>query len=388
VDAAQLILQSVQKHASPKTLVLCCISGGGSSLVTAPLDLSTVSLTLNDLQETNELLLTSGMDISKINMIRKQLDAIKGGKLAVAAYPSTILSLILSDVVGDDVASIASGPTVPLHGCDHSRTNRSIPPIQDLLIQYQLDQSVPGSVIEAIMKDQDNAQHPIFTSMIHPDTRLSETVVVGNNHRALIAAARTAKTLGYHPIILGTTVEGEAKVIAGMYIAMAEYLLQQGRRTEESHSMALASHHPVCLLAGGETTVTLPPNHASTGKKGGRNQELALAAALLLQKSKHMEAFDDIVLGSIGSDGTDGPTDAAGSIVDGNTVDWIEMMNGGTMLAKDALKDHDAYNFLSSGSHNRQEDNDSFPHPLIKTGPTGTNVADICVILIRAYRNR
>ena len=145
------------------------------------------------------------------------------------------------------------------------------------------------SVIQAFLSDQENAQHPVFHSKISPGTNLSETVVVGNNHLALVAAATTAKALGYHPIILGSTVQGEAKDVAGMYISMAEYLLQKGTRKEQNYSMVSASQYPIALLAGGETTVTLSPNHASSGKLGGRNQELALAAALLLQKCKFLE---------------------------------------------------------------------------------------------------
>ena len=388
VDAAQRILDTVQKHASPKTLVICCISGGGSSLVTAPIP----PLSLLDLQQTNQALLASGMDITQMNTIRKKLDAIKGGKLAMAAYPSTVVSLLLSDVIGDDVSSIASGPTVPIYNGSITSSQSQSDPILNDLIQYNhLESKLSPPVLQALVqKNSDsNIHHPVFTSKIPTDTKLCETVLVGNNHLALLAAAYRAKDLGYHPVILGSTMEGEAKVVAGMYISMAEYLLQQKRHKDSSHPFTMmipshdsSSHVPIALLAGGETTVTLPPHHSNTGKLGGRNQELALTAALILSKSKHVESYDDIVLGSLGTDGTDGPTDAAGAIVHGNTVDWIESMNGGLIRAKHALQDHDAYHFFNSIEQHK-EDDPTFQNPLIKTGPTGTNVADICVVLIR-----
>jgi len=382
VEGAERILEMVQRHASPKTLVLCCISGGGSSLVTKPIP----PLSLVDLQKTNQALLASGMDISQMNTIRKKLDAIKGGKLAIAAYPSTVISLILSDVIGDDLSIIASGPTAPV------QVTQSV---QELIKYNHLESKLSSSVLQRLMEknSNDDNHHPIFTSKTKTNAKLCENILVGNNHLALLAAAHTAKRIGYHPIILGSTIEGEAKVVAGMYISMAEYLLQQKQQGKDSSHAAFTMMNPsshdsinqgsIALLAGGETTVTLPPNHSNTGCLGGRNQEIALTAALILSKSKHLESYDDIVLGSLGTDGTDGPTDAAGAIVHGNTISWVESMNGGSIVGKDALQNHDAYHFFNSVEPEKGNYDPTIQYPLIKTGPTGTNVADICVVLIR-----
>ena len=191
---------------------------------------------------------------------------------------------------------------------------------------------------------------------------------------AVEAAAARASKLGYHPIILGTQIEGEAKEIATMYVAMALYLQQQGRQaksdSDSNSSFALSSSLPVALIAGGETTVSLPPDN--TGK-GGRNQELALSAALRLESL----GLRNVVLASVGTDGTDGPTDAAGAVVDGTTV------SKDITAAQNALSQHDAYTYLTGLSSSRPAADTRIP-ALITTGPTGTNVADVCVTLVNS----
>lgn len=351
-DAAQQILDLVKKKASATTLVICCISGGGSSLFCRPRD----PLTLKDLQATNSLLLASGMGIQEINVIRKRLEEGKGGRLAVAGYPSTVATLVLSDVLGDPLDLIASGPTVP----DTSTWQDAWRLVQQYDIQDDLSPMVLVMLqegMDGILEDSPPPDHPVFAE--------SPIVLVGNNNIAVEAAAEKAKDLGYYPMILGTHVEGEAKEIAHIYTAMALYLQQQAQR-EKPSPYAMAPSLPVALIAGGETTVSLG---SSTGK-GGRNQELALSAALQLESL----GLRNVVLASVGTDGTDGPTDAAGAVVDGTTV------TRDLAAAQEALDQHNAYPLLKEWTKDGQG------APLIKTGPTGTNVADVCVTLISKAR--
>jgi len=335
-------------------LVICCISGGGSALFCLPQD----PLSMDDLKKTNQVLLGSGMSIQDMNVIRKRLESGKGGRLAAAAYPSTVISLILSDVLGDPLDLIASGPTVP----DTSTFGDAYQLVQKNNLEYKLPAKVvqllkdgmAGSVPDAPSKD-----HPIFSE------GKSETVIVGNNELAVQAAAQAAHVRGYSTRVIGCRVDGEAKEVANMYAAMAQHLAlqrNQSNRNTIDDPYALAKL-PLALIAGGETTVSIP---AGSKGKGGRNQELALAAALKFQQL----GLRDVVLASVGTDGTDGPTDAAGGIVDGGTIARLEND------AEEALKLHDSYNYL------KQKDQDGHS-PLVKTGATGTNVADICVLLLK-----
>jgi glycerate 2-kinase len=363
--AALELVTLVQQSASPDTLVICCISGGGSALFCRP----RLPLTLSDLQGTNSVLLGSGLGIQDMNVIRKRLEEGKGGRLAALSYPSTLVTLVLSDVLGDPLDLIASGPTVP----DTSNwkdawalvheTNQNLATALPPRVQTMLQDGMNGK-----LEDSPSPGHPAFESAV--------TVLVGNNDLAVEAAAATAHQLGYQPVILGTRIEGEAKEVARIYVAMALYLQQQHHKQQQEDETArspyaVASSLPIALIAGGETTVSLPSN--STGK-GGRNQELALSAALQMKSL----GLRNVVLASVGTDGTDGPTDAAGAVVDGTTV------SSSVAAAQSALVQHDAYTYLdgldpggsSSGGDTRPT------APLIRTGPTGTNVADICVTLV------
>eukprot|EP00536_Pseudo-nitzschia_multiseries_P017462 jgi/Psemu1/225168/e_gw1.1574.17.1 len=362
-DAADKLIQMVSSRASPRTLVLCCISGGGSALFCRPAP----PLTLEDLQQVNSVLLASGMGIQEMNVLRKRLEEGKGGRLASSCFPSHVVSLILSDVIGDPLDLIASGPTVP----DTSTWQDG----WDIVQQYNLQDKLPSAVIERIQKglhgtleDSPSSDHPAFERV--------RNILVGNNAVAVKAASKTAKSLGYQPVVLGTEIEGEAKEIAKVYTAMASYLqktLSQNSNKKESSnpaaSFAVAQSLPVALIGGGETTVSLTPNSG----KGGRNQELALSAAL------ELDSLDlrNVVLTSVGTDGGDGPTDAAGAVVDATTI------RDTRSKALHALATHDAYSYLNSFEI-PLEDRKKIPPPLIKTGPSGTNVADICVTLIRA----
>ena len=350
-SSAQEVMDMVSNTADAKTLVVCCISGGGSALFCLPQK----DLSLEDLQKTNSVLLESGLSISEINVIRKRLENGKGGRLAAASYPSSIISLVLSDVLGDPLDLIASGPTVP----DTST-------YQDawrLVEQNNLQEKLPMTVVQRLQDgvdgkspDSPSANDPIFKE------NKSETIIVGNNELAVEAAAGEAMRRGYNTRILGTRIEGEAKHVANVYASMAQYLCLQRDISSCSEHYALAKL-PAALIGGGETTVSIP---ADSDGKGGRNQELALAASLKFQELN----LRNVVLASVGTDGTDGPTDAAGAVVDGGTACRLEGS------AEDSLRKHDAYNFLD------QPEPDGHS-PLIRTGPTGTNVADVCVTLIR-----
>ena len=331
----------VREEASERTLVLCCISGGGSALFCSPKP----PLTLHDLISTNGALLASGMTIQQMNIIRKRLEMGKGGRLAAAAYPSTVVTLVLSDIVGDPLDLIASGPTVP----DTSTWKDARDLVQRSI---SLQSTLPSAVLQLLQEglQEDSLPLKVFQK--------SETVLVGNNELAVMAAAEEAQRLGYHPVVLTTRMEGEARHVAGVYAAMAHHLACQHER-DLPYSMA---NLPAAIIGGGETTVTL------VGKSGigGRNQELALAAALQLKRY----SVRNVVLASAGTDGTDGNTGVAGAVVDGGTIDRLDGD------AEQALQQHDSHTYFKQAA----ECNES---PLIGIGPTGTNVADVCVMLIR-----
>lgn len=341
VSGATKIVDLLRSQASERTLVVCCISGGGSALCCAPKP----PLTLQDLQETNQALLQSGLSIQDMNVIRKRLETTKGGRLAAAAFPSTVVTLILSDILGDPLDLIASGPTV--------RDESTWSDAQQLLRQnHVLQTTLPPAVLKLLREgpnDSDDIPEQVFAKC--------KNVLVGNNELAVTAAADEAQRLGYNPVVLSSCIEGEAKHVAGVYTAMAQQLSLQRERDNVPYSMVSL---PAAIFGGGETTVTLPTDNQG---KGGRNQELALAAALQLKEWQ----LRNVVVASVGTDGTDGPTDAAGAVVDGSTVDRID----GDAL--EALQRHDAYNFFK----------DVDDGPLVIMGPTGTNVADVCVVLVK-----
>jgi glycerate-2-kinase len=341
-----------------KALVINCISGGGSALFCTPLK----PLNLSHMSSLNQCLLASGMPIHEMNILRKKLEVGKGGGLVEIAYPATCITMVLSDVIGDPLDLIASGPSV--------RDTSTYQEARELVEKYDLGiggmYELPHEVLDLL----DTSYNDVKVSSInHERNELdifekSKTVLVGNNGLAVSSAARHAKELGYNPVVLGTTIEGEALHIANMYVSMAQEI--QLQRTNPSLSNFPLAPLPAALISGGETTVTLSNNHG----KGGRNQEIGLAAGLKMRSYK----LRDIVIASVGTDGTDGPTDAAGAVVDGGTIDRLERGNGWSYNGEEALRHHDAYNFLKSSS---------LDEPLICTGATGTNVADVCVVLIK-----
>jgi glycerate-2-kinase len=298
-------------------LLLVLISGGGSAMLELPL----AGITLDDLQTLNQLLLHSGAPIEDINTVRKAVSRIKGGGLARLAAPAKVIALILSDVVGDRLSAIASGPTVLSSASKHAGAAAI-----DVLRKYDLWEKAPNNVRLALQQAPPPprpARRPI-------------NVIVGSNRMVVRAAQVEAEDLGYSVQILTHRMRGEAREVGSTF----------GRRLRQASTGS-------CLLMGGETTVTVVGDGV-----GGRNQELALAAALALKSSS------DLAVMSLGTDGVDGPTDAAGAIVDGHTVSKARRLG---LDPEQALKRNDSYPLLDEVG------------ALIRTGPTGTNLMDLVV---------
>ena len=317
-------------QAGSQDLVICLISGGASALTPLPAP----PVTLEEKQATTRLLLECGANIHEINCLRKHISAIKGGQLARLAYPATVVALILSDVIGDDLDVIGSGPTVP----DRS----TFADAQAILDKYRIGDKVPAGVRERMRggaAETPKPGDPIF--------RKVQNLIVGSNRLAVDAAAEQARALGYHTLVLSTMLDGEAREVARVHTAIAREILAAGRPVRR----------PACIITGGETTVTI----RGTGL-GGRNQEFTLAAALGIAGLKGVAFL------SGGTDGTDGPTDAAGAVADDSTIARAEAAG---MQALQYLANHDSYHFFE-----KLDD-------LIKTGPTGTNVADVQILLVR-----
>lgn len=321
------------RHTGEKDLVLCLISGGGSALLPCPAE----GLTLEDKQRVTKLLLECGATIHEINAVRKHISQVKGGRLARLAAPATLISLILSDVIGDHPDTIASGPTAP----DESTFGDCL----RLLEKYGIEEKIPTPVLEHLQKgvrgeveETPKADDPVF--------QRTRNVIVGSNILAVKAAKEKADELGYHSLILSSFIEGETKEVAQVHAAIAKEILSTGHPIRR----------PACLISGGETTVTIRGRGL-----GGRNQEFALAAALAI------EGLKDVVMLSGGTDGTDGPTDAAGGIVDGTTVARARAMG---LDADGYLRENNSYHFLQPLGD------------LLITGPTLTNVMDLRLILV------
>lgn len=308
-------------QATVRDLVIALISGGASALLPAPVP----GLSLEQKQAITKALMNGGATIHELNAVRKHLSAIKGGQLAALAYPARVISLIFSDVIGDDLDVIGSGPTVGDRAtCAQARA---------ILDKYGVD--VPQDLLHETPKPNDDR------------LKRTQNLIIGSNRLAIDAAAVRARELGYKPLVLSTMIEGETREIANMHAAIAKEILANNRPAKR----------PVCILSGGETTCTVRGSGL-----GGRNQEFVLAAAIALQGAKDIEIF------SGGTDGLDGPTDAAGATADGDTVARAAVLG---MNARAFLSDNDSYHFFAP------------IHGLVKTGPTGTNVMDVRAILIR-----
>ncbi len=321
-------------HSAEKNdLVLCLISGGGSALLPLPYK----GLTLKDKQETIKELLSCGASIHEINAIRKHTSMIKGGRLALAAYPATLVSLILSDVVGDDLDVISSGPTV----ADPS----TYLDCMEIFEKYNIIKRLPENISNHI-KAGVSGKTPETPKAGEPAFEKTHNLVIGSNMEAILAAKLHAEGLGYKTIVLSSRIEGETREVAKVHGAIAKEIIKNNNPLPP----------PACILSGGETTVTLK------GKGlGGRNQEFSLAAAI------DIAGMDSVVVLSGGTDGTDGPTDAAGAIADNNTLKRAEDMG---MDPYSFLEDNDSYHFFK-----KLDD-------LFITGPTNTNVMDLRIIIV------
>jgi glycerate 2-kinase len=315
-----------------RDLVLAIISGGGSALLALP----AAGISLADLQATTGLLLRSGATIGEMNAVRKHLSQVKGGGLARLAAPSPLIGLILSDVVGDPLDAIASGPTAP--------DPTTFADAWAALERYDLAERVPAPVRDRLqagrhgdLVETPKPGDPVFDRV--------QNVIISSNRLAAEAAVLEAQAWGLNALLLSTFIEGEARQVARVAAALAKELAYHDRPVPR----------PACLVWGGETTVTV-----YGAGRGGRNQELALAAALAL------DGVPNVLLAALGTDGTDGPTDAAGAVVTGETAARARALG---LDAATHLTNNDAYSLFDALGD------------LLRTGPTGTNVNDLLFIL-------
>src|SRR5512136_870340 len=326
-------LATLLRQATPRDLVFCVISGGGSALLTLP----AAGITLADLQATTQLLLRAGATIHEINVLRKHLDIVKGGGLARLVSGAPIVTLILSDVIGDDLSVIASGPTVP----DPSTFAEA----WQIVERFDLADQLPAAVRARLslgasggIADTPKPGDPLFAKV--------QTVIIGSNAQAAQAAEKMARQLKFNTLLLTTQVQGEAREVAKVAAAIAREIARYNQPVAK----------PACVIVGGETTVTLKGHGL-----GGRNQEIALAAAIAIDR------LPRTLIAALGTDGTDGPTDAAGAIALGETIRRARSIG---LDAQAHLANNDAYHFFQPLGD------------LIVTGPTGTNVNDLLFILV------
>ncbi|HTT62519.1 MAG TPA: glycerate kinase [Bryobacteraceae bacterium] len=328
VEGARRIAE-IAAGAGPDDLVLCLISGGASALLPLPAD----PVTLDEKQEVTRLLLACGASIHEINAVRKHISQIKGGQLARLAFPARVLSLLLSDVIGDDLDVIGSGPTAP----DASTFGVA----KAILEKYGISRRVPASVRARIERGV-RGQVPETPKQGDAIFARVRNLVIGSNRMAVDAAAAHARRLGFRTSVLSTFVEGETREIARMHAAIAKEIVSAGRPLKP----------PACVITGGETTVTLRGDGL-----GGRNQEFVLAAVI------DIAGLKNVVVLSAGTDGSDGPTDAAGAIADGRTL--ARGPHAAEFLAR-----NDSYHYFEALDD------------LVVTGPTHTNVMDVRLILV------
>ena len=314
-------------------LVICLVSGGGSALLTHPAS----GVSLDDLRKLTDLLLTSGANIKEINILRKHLDQIKGGNLARRVSPARLVTLILSDVVGNPMDSIASGPTVP----DPSTYAEALA----VLRKYSLEDETPIKIREHLQRglsgeipETPKPGDPLFIKV--------HNLVVGSNFQAAQAALAQAAVEGYNTLLLTTYLQGEARQAGQFLAAIARQIAASGQPIPR----------PACVVAGGETTVTVKGDGS-----GGRNQEVALGAV------ETLAGIPAVTLVCFATDGGDGPTDAAGAVVSGETLARARQLG----LDPEAfLRRNDAYQFFAPLGD------------LLRTGPTLTNVNDLALLFL------
>lgn len=331
--AGAAAIEAVAREAGPRDLLLCLISGGGSALMTLPPE----GVALADIQVATDRLLRAGATIAELNAVRKHLDRLKGGRLARLAAPTPLTALVLSDVVGDPLDVIASGPVSPdpttfcdaLAAVDRHGLRGELP----AAVRRHLEAGARGE-----REESPGSSDPCFARV--------RAEVIGSNRLAVEAARAAAESRGYSTLVLSTVLTGEAREAGSFLAAVALEAATSGRPAAP----------PACLLAAGETTVRV-----TGGGRGGRNQELALGAA------RRLAGGQPAVVLSLGTDGIDGPTDAAGAIGASDTLARAAALG---LDAEAALADNDAYPFFEALGD------------LVVTGPTGTNVMDLQVVLV------
>jgi glycerate 2-kinase len=322
-------IRTMLQDVNEQDLVLVLISGGGSALLELPVE----GLNLSDLQTMNDLLIKSGAPIQEINIVRRQLSRIKGGGLAHLAAPAHTFALILSDVVGDSLEAIASGPTVP--------STTGVKDVWKVLERYNLRERLPENVINAL-KNSTNLE-PEYSGL--SKDRLTN-IIIGSNKVAAKAAVAHSSQIGFEGILLTTELQGEAREVGRSIAALVKAV----------NKFVSGAAPSVCMVLGGETTVTV---HGSGS--GGRNQELALAAAIELENTQNIAVM------TLATDGVDGPTPSAGAMIDGETISKARELN---LPAQSFLDNHDSFTFFHA-----IEDT-------VILGPTGTNVNDLVFCLV------
>jgi hydroxypyruvate reductase len=332
-EAAAREIRAIAESATADDVLLVLVSGGGSALTPAPAP----PITLADKQAMTRLMLAAGATINELNAVRKHCSLLKGGQLARAAAPATVRALLLSDVIGDRLDVIASGPTAP----DASTYADALA----ILDRFDLRSRAPKSIVERLEAGK-RGEIPETPKPDDPVFRHVTNTVIGNNRLVVDAAADEAVRLGYGPHVLTRSLEGEARQVAARLVALAR-AIREGRGPVAA---------PACVIAAGETTVTV-----RGGGRGGRCQEFALAAAL------EMDGADGMVALAAGTDGTDGPTDAAGGIVDGQTAGRARALG---LDPRARLEDNDANPLLAAVGD------------LVVTGPTNTNLLDLYLLLV------
>jgi len=330
-----------QKRGS-RVLMVVLISGGGSALVSCPAD----GISPEDKSAVTRLLLACGASIHELNTVRKHLSSFKGGLFARSLFPAEGLALVLSDVIDDDLDVIASGPTVP----DRSTWADTAAIFQ----RYNLEEAIPESIASRI-RDGLAGKIPETPKPGDPAFESLNTMLIGTNYHAIIEAEKKAQELGYRTLVLGTQLSGEAREIARVFSGAAKDILRHG----------LPLSPPACIIAGGETTVTVRGRG-----RGGRNQEMALSFVEALQKfpAGIADQRERILFLSAGTDGNDGPTDAAGAFADASV---LRTAMDRSLNPAQYLADNNSHAFFDATGG------------LLRTGPTGTNVCDIQILLVR-----
>ena len=331
--ASSAALLKFAANIQPEDLVIVLVSGGGSALCSAPVE----AISSDDLQNITQILLGCGAEIQEMNAIRKHLDQIKGGGLAELLEPATVISLILSDVIGSPLDVIASGPTVP----DSSTFND----VAEIFSRYDLWQRLPDSIGQ-LVENALAGQIPDTPKLGSDCFQHVSNYLIADNRLACQTAVEFARKAGLNAELMTTALNGEAREVGKVLASLMKHI-------RKYHS---PFKPPVCLVFGGETTVTLK----GTGK-GGRNQELALGAL------PEIAGLDDVLLVTLATDGEDGPTDAAGAWVTGESLRKVKALD---LSVDEAINNSDSYAFFSTLNQ------------IVHTGPTGTNVNDVTVCFV------